>query len=80
MMKLTILSIELARACSISTAPMRTGIRCCATLSRSQEPAFLANFPRRTVTMEACGSAHCWARQLPSRVRLIQSAVREGVR
>lgn len=27
-------------------------------LSRSQLPAFVANLPRCTVAMEACGSAH----------------------
>lgn len=32
-------------------------------LSRNQLPLFLANRPRTTVLMEACSSAHHWARQ-----------------
>ena len=33
-------------------------------LSRAQLLPFLANLPRCTVAMEACGSAHYWAREI----------------
>ena len=44
------------------------------TLSRTRLSAFMANLPACRVAMEACGSAHYWARQFRSHgheVRLI---------
>ena len=33
-------------------------------LTREKVPAFMANLPRCVVGMEACGSAHYWAREI----------------
>src|ERR1700732_1357709 len=64
-MKLTILGIDLAKSVFHlhgADAHGRAVLR--KRLSRSQLPSFLANLPRCVVAMEACGSAHYWARQI----------------
>ena len=57
------------------TAATRTGSRCCdKQLSRRQLLSFVANLPRCLVAMEACASAHYWAREIEKlghQVRLI---------
>ena len=34
-------------------------------LTRKRLPGFIAQLPACTIAMEACGSAHHWARPLP---------------
>jgi transposase len=64
-MTLTILGIDLAKSAFHlhgTDARGHTVLR--KRLSRSQLPSFLANLPRCVIAMEACGSAHYWARQI----------------
>ncbi len=52
-------------------------------LKRNQVASFFANLPACRVGMEACGSAHHWARKLEElghRVKLMAPPVRQTVR
>lgn len=63
----TLVAVDLAKnvfEVAISDAPGRVSLR--KRLSRSQFARFFINLPRATVLLEACGSAHHWARYCQS--------------
>lgn len=74
-MDITILGIDLAKATfQVHGADLRGKCVARRTLRRSQVTDFVANLKPCTVVMEACGSAHFWARKFQSfghTVRLI---------
>ena len=65
MSKVSIIGIDLAkRVFQVRGARNGGSVVFRKTLSRPQFARFMANHPARGVAMEACPSAHCWAREL----------------
>jgi len=63
----TTIAVDLAKSVfeiAVSSEPGRVSLR--RRLTRSQMDPFFANRPAATVLLEACGSAHHWARQIES--------------
>lgn len=74
MKKVTFSASTPQRTCSRCMAPRRTGPSCSGRSSRLHFAQFVANLPPCIVAMEACASAHHWARELARQghaVRLI---------
>jgi len=74
-MKVTVFGLDLAkRVFQLHWVDMETGEICRRQLKRAQMAEFFANRESAVVAMEACGSAHYWARKLVAlghEVRLI---------
>ena len=67
MMKDTMIGVDLAKAVfQIHGASMTGQVRFRRKLSRQQFRNFMAEQPPALVIMEACGSAHYWAREMAS--------------
>ena len=64
-MKVTTFGLDLAkRVFQLHWVDMETGEICRRQLKRSEVLEFFANREAGVVAMEACGSAHYWARKL----------------
>ncbi len=67
MTKDTMIGVDLAKAVFQLHATSMTGqLRFCKKLSRQSFLKFMAEHPPAVVVMEACGSAHYWAREMTS--------------
>jgi transposase len=61
------IGVDLAKTVfQLHAASMTGQLRFCKKLSRQSFLKFMAEQPRAVVVMEACGSAHYWARELTS--------------
>ena len=66
-MKDTMIGIDLAKnAFQVHVASMTGHVKCRKKLSRGQFFRFITEQPPALVIIEACGSAHYWARELGS--------------
>lgn len=67
MTKDMMIGVDLAKTVfQLHAASMTGQLRFCKKLSRQSFLKFMAEQPRAVVVMEACGSAHYWARELTS--------------
>ena len=67
MTKDMMIGVDLAKAVfQLHAASMTGQLRFCKKLSRQSFLKFMAEQPRAVVVMEACGSAHYWAREMSS--------------
>jgi transposase len=65
MMKDTMIGVDLAKdVFQLHAASMTGQPQFCRKLSRQSFPGFMAKQPPAVVVMEACGSAHYWAREM----------------
>jgi transposase len=65
MTKDTMIGVDLAKnVFQLHAASMTGQPQFCRKLSRQSFPGFMAEQPRAVVVMEACGSAHYWAREM----------------
>ncbi|MBB6262546.1 transposase [Paenochrobactrum gallinarii] len=77
----TMLGIDLAKSVfQVHAASMTGQVKFRKKLSRLQFRKFLAEHPAATVVMEACGSAHYWAREIAKHGHVVKLIAPQYVR